>query len=40
MIRTGSLYRDRDGRIVKILAASDDSVTIRYADGTVVTVTA
>ncbi len=40
MIRTGSLYRDRDGRIVEILASSKDGVTVRYSDGTIVTVSA
>lgn len=38
MLRPG-LYRDKHGVIVQIIAADDDGVTLRYADGSVVTVT-
>lgn len=37
---TPGLYRDKDGVIVQVVAADDDGVTLRYADGTVVTVSA
>lgn len=39
MIRPG-LYRDKNGTIVQVIAADEDGVTLRYADGTVVTVSA
>lgn len=39
MISPG-LYRDKNNVIVQVVAADEDGVTIRYPDGTVVTVTA
>lgn len=38
MIRPG-LYRDKNGVIVQVVAADEDGVTLRYPDGSVVTVT-
>lgn len=37
---TPGLYRDKHGVIVQVIAADEDGVTLRYPDGSVVTVSA
>lgn len=39
-LRVGSIYQTADGRNVRVISADEDGVVLRYADGSVVAVSA